>query len=31
MKSDKHCIFKKHETLATIPPIHAHINRINKR
>ena len=24
-------IVEKHETLTTIPPIHAHINRINNR
>ena len=24
-------ILKKHETLATIPPIHIYINRINNR
>ena len=24
-------IIKKHETLATIPPIHVYINRINNR
>ena len=24
-------IFKKHETLTTIPPIHIYINRINNR
>ena len=24
-------IFKKHETLTAIPPIHVYINRINKR
>ena len=31
IKEHVECIIKKHETLATNPPIHIYINRINNR